>query len=207
MQPLDVSFFKPLNQYYFQEVDKWMRANHGCRVSLYSMASLFGKAYSRAATVANATSGFRRSGIWPQDGNIFTPDDYRPSNVTSRQSRVEEQQSHISILASSSSNGSPHYKDVHNPTTTLSNSEETEDEALNSISIGKGCSRGKGAHKGKTIKRKVKTAIAQDMPSTSLIHRQSKEVVSISSTDTILTKSEKETQQILSRNNHCTIFF
>lgn len=71
LQPLDVSFFKPLSNYYIQAVEKWLRANAGRQVTQYQVASLFCEAYERAATISNVTSGFRSAGIWPTDRNIF----------------------------------------------------------------------------------------------------------------------------------------
>ncbi|XP_041349129.1 jerky protein homolog-like [Gigantopelta aegis] len=44
LQPLDVSFMKPLSTFYTQEVEKWLRHNPGKVVTIYQVAELFGQA-------------------------------------------------------------------------------------------------------------------------------------------------------------------
>ncbi|KAJ4432795.1 hypothetical protein ANN_21434 [Periplaneta americana] len=50
LQPLDVSFFKPLSCYYIDEMEKWLRLHPGRAVTQFQVAELFGKTYGRAAT-------------------------------------------------------------------------------------------------------------------------------------------------------------
>ncbi|XP_046973826.1 MFS-type transporter clz9-like [Vanessa cardui] len=71
IQPLDVSFFKPLSTYYIQSTEKWLRTNPGRQVTQYQVAQLFGEAYERAAVIGNIVNGFRASGIWPTNRHIF----------------------------------------------------------------------------------------------------------------------------------------
>ena len=71
MQPLDVSFFKPLKNYYHQAAESRMRQNHGKALSMYDISGLFGAAYLKAATISNGVSGFSKTGIWPVDENMF----------------------------------------------------------------------------------------------------------------------------------------
>ena len=71
LQPLDVSFFKPLQTYYGQEGDKWLRSHAGRGITTYHVSELLGAAYLRAATMANAVNGFRKCGIWPCDRHAF----------------------------------------------------------------------------------------------------------------------------------------
>lgn len=42
MQPLDVSFMKPLSTAYDDAVRQWLRENPGRVVSIYQIAGLFG---------------------------------------------------------------------------------------------------------------------------------------------------------------------
>ena len=46
------------------------------------MAFLFGQAYQKACTIANATSGFAKCGISPYNSNVFNDDDFAQSAVT-----------------------------------------------------------------------------------------------------------------------------
>ena len=82
MQPLDRTFQGLLKQNYNTECDKWMIQNAGCRISQYDQASLFGSAYIRTATMEKAISGFRCSGLWPFNPDIFNDEDFLPSLVT-----------------------------------------------------------------------------------------------------------------------------
>lgn len=67
--PLDVAFIKPLSVYYCDKVKKWLRehAKDHRVVTHFQIASLFGKAYLKAATMTTAISGFKTTGIWPLD--------------------------------------------------------------------------------------------------------------------------------------------
>ena len=67
MQPLDVSFMKPLMTFYTQAIENWLRNHPGRVVTTYQVAELFTVAYTRAATPTNAINGFKKTGIWPID--------------------------------------------------------------------------------------------------------------------------------------------
>ena len=59
MQPLDVSFFKSLKNYYDKEVQCWLRRHPGRPVTESQIAEFFSTAYGYAASVGNAVSCFR----------------------------------------------------------------------------------------------------------------------------------------------------
>ena len=44
MQPLDVSFFKPLKTFYYQHIEQWMKAHPGRAVTALQISRLFGLA-------------------------------------------------------------------------------------------------------------------------------------------------------------------
>ena len=71
LQPLDVSFMGPLNTYYAQAVNTWLRNHPGKVVTIYQTGALFGQAYQRAATSSNAINGFSSTGICPLNPTIF----------------------------------------------------------------------------------------------------------------------------------------
>lgn len=71
LQPLDVSFFKPLSLYYIDETEKWLRLNPGRTVTVFQVSMLFGKAYFRAASVGTAANGFLKTGIHPFNKDVF----------------------------------------------------------------------------------------------------------------------------------------
>ena len=82
LQPLDLSFFKSLNTYYDQAAATWLRNHQGRAITELEIGGLFGIAYGKAATTSNAESGFRKSGIFPFDRNLFTEEDFLSSKMT-----------------------------------------------------------------------------------------------------------------------------
>ena len=69
LQPLDRTFFKPLKEFYNRECNSWFMANKGRKISRLQFGALLGKAWGKAATNSNATSGFRATGIYPVNEN------------------------------------------------------------------------------------------------------------------------------------------
>lgn len=84
MQPMDVGIFGPFQGYYNQELHLWLKSNPGRIVTLYDIASIFGKAYRRTATMHNGLSAFEKTGIWPFNPNIFPDWRFKPSLTTER---------------------------------------------------------------------------------------------------------------------------
>ncbi|KAK0169796.1 hypothetical protein PV328_010437 [Microctonus aethiopoides] len=82
IQPLNVSFFSPLKTFLNQEITKKIRVNDGRAISQLQVAGIFRPAYEKAATLENATNGFKNTGLWPLDPNIFPDYLYAPSSVT-----------------------------------------------------------------------------------------------------------------------------
>jgi len=84
LQPLDLSFFKPLSTFYNKAVDAWMRANSGMAAGEGQITRFFGEAYNKAASVATAINGFKAAGIWPVDPAVIKDSEFAPSDVTER---------------------------------------------------------------------------------------------------------------------------
>lgn len=64
--------------------------NHGKTITIYQIAELLGKAYPLAFIPNNITSGFRSTGIWPLNRQIFSDDDFLASAVTDRPPPVQQ---------------------------------------------------------------------------------------------------------------------
>jgi len=62
--------------------DTWMTNNPGRRVTDYEVTSLFNAAYLRSASLQKSVSGFKTTGIWPFNPDIFTNEDFAPAVVT-----------------------------------------------------------------------------------------------------------------------------
>lgn len=82
LQPLDVAFMYPLSSYYSQGVQNWLRNNPGKVVTIHEVSTIFGQAYMRAATIENALSGFKQTGIFPYDNHIFPDIAFAAAEVT-----------------------------------------------------------------------------------------------------------------------------
>lgn len=82
LQPLDVTFFKPLSTYYNQAVDTWMRAHPGLGVAEHRVCRFFATAYGKAASIATAVNGFQTTGIWPVDRHVIHDSEFAPAAVT-----------------------------------------------------------------------------------------------------------------------------
>lgn len=84
LQPLDVAFMFPLSNFYTQELKNWQRNKPNKVIELSDISQIFTKAYLRAATLSNAESGFRKTGIRPYDPHVFTEIDFAPAELTER---------------------------------------------------------------------------------------------------------------------------
>ena len=71
LQPHDVSVFKPLQNYYDQDIKKWLRARPDRGITTFHFSQLLGASYIKAATLVNAVNGLRKAGIWSCDRHVF----------------------------------------------------------------------------------------------------------------------------------------
>lgn len=84
LQPLDVAVYAPFRARFNQACEEWMACNPGKPITLYNIAALANKAYDKAFSKENIQSGFRKTGIWELNREIFTEDDFLMSAVTDR---------------------------------------------------------------------------------------------------------------------------
>lgn len=82
LQPLDVSFMGPLSTFYSQQLDYWLVNHPGRVVGLHQISKIFGEAYIKAANIRNACSGFKKTGIFPYDPEVFTEADFAAAETT-----------------------------------------------------------------------------------------------------------------------------
>lgn len=86
LQPLDRTVYGPLKAYYNQAADNWMRErdNAGKSMTIHVIPKLVTYAFPKAMTPENICSGFKVTGIYPFDRNVFSPDEFMASYVTDR---------------------------------------------------------------------------------------------------------------------------
>ena len=59
-----------------------MVSHAGQRISCYDIAEIFGSAYTKVATPEKAINGFRVSGLWPYNDQVFKEEDFAPAQLT-----------------------------------------------------------------------------------------------------------------------------
>lgn len=84
MQPLDRTVFGPFKMFLSAEMDSWMLSHPGQVVQIYDIPKMALTAWDRAATPENIKSGFRCTGIFPYDRNVFKEQDFLSSSVSDR---------------------------------------------------------------------------------------------------------------------------
>ena len=80
-QPLDVSFYGPLKAAYRHECNRHMKTHLMAKITPYDVACLFNKAYAQVANISKGEAGFRATGIYPLNPNIFTEQDFLAASL------------------------------------------------------------------------------------------------------------------------------
>lgn len=75
MQPLDRSFMGPFKAKYSEEIRTFLRTKQR-NVTQYEVAELFAAAYLRSQSAEIAVNGFKCSGIYPYNANVFKDEDF-----------------------------------------------------------------------------------------------------------------------------------
>ncbi|KAK2577808.1 hypothetical protein KPH14_012677 [Odynerus spinipes] len=76
LQPLDVSVFGPFKKYCASAQDTWLRNNPGKTITIYDTPKIVADSLPFAQTSMNIMSGFRKTGIFPFNANIFSADEF-----------------------------------------------------------------------------------------------------------------------------------
>ena len=85
MQPLDVSVYSPFKTFYNHACNSWLKAHPARTLTIYEIPEMVAKASPRAMAPTNIQAGFRQSGIYPLDRDIFQDEDFLSAEVTNRE--------------------------------------------------------------------------------------------------------------------------
>jgi hypothetical protein len=91
LQPLDLTVYGPLKNYYNKALTDWMVSNPGKTVTIYDIPKLAAIAIPLAFKPQNIQKGFEKPGIWPFNSNIFTDEDFLCAAVTDRDAPVTDE--------------------------------------------------------------------------------------------------------------------
>ncbi|KAJ8937365.1 hypothetical protein NQ314_011911 [Rhamnusium bicolor] len=87
LQSLDRAVYGPLKKAVNSACDNWMRNNPSKTMSIYDIPGILKIALPLALTQTNIQAGFRCTGIFPFNRDIFTQLDFAPSSITDRPMR------------------------------------------------------------------------------------------------------------------------
>ena len=86
LQPLDKRVFRLFKTYVNQASDRWLREaqNAGKSMTIHNIPALVDYAFPKAMTPTNITAGFKATGMYPFDRNIFPPEKFMPATTTDK---------------------------------------------------------------------------------------------------------------------------
>ena len=84
LQPLDRTVYGPFKKFINSFSNLWMTTNPGKTMTIYDLPKIVTQALPLACTPRNIMAGFRVSGIWPFNPDIFTEDEFLPAFSTDR---------------------------------------------------------------------------------------------------------------------------
>ena len=87
-----MAVYGPFKRYFEIPVDAWMKRT-ARKVTMFQMGGLCDMAYSRAATMENAVSGFMNTGITNCDISVFAPQEFAAAEAYDKSSSDSDDES------------------------------------------------------------------------------------------------------------------
>nr|XP_053616775.1 uncharacterized protein LOC128678900 [Plodia interpunctella] len=97
LQPMDVGVYGPFKNYVNRAQTAWMHNNPGKTMTIYDIPGIVKESLPLALNPANIMSGFKASGVWPLNVDIFQDSDFAPSFVTDRPAPTEQSENAINV--------------------------------------------------------------------------------------------------------------
>ena len=82
LQPLDVAVYGPLKKFFSLFADAWQTSHPGLPITIYEIAEISCQAYYKSFTQENVISGFKATGIFPFNPEVFGEDAFLPATVS-----------------------------------------------------------------------------------------------------------------------------
>lgn len=89
-QPLDISVFGPLKVHWSETCREYLYAHPGRVVTKFQFSALFRQAWSKAMTVENICSGFKKTGVYPFEPEAILKDYPATSDLPEGNSSADE---------------------------------------------------------------------------------------------------------------------
>ncbi|XP_023312440.1 uncharacterized protein LOC111692606, partial [Anoplophora glabripennis] len=179
LQPLDVSVFGPFKKYCAAAQDAWLRNNPGKTLTIYDIPKIVADSLPVAQTSINIVNGFRKTGIFPYNANIFGEDEFSPSFVTDRpeQETIEPEKDHPeqAVMSSTELNPTPSASTSQaepKPSPSKKENETIDLKQVFSPEIVRPYPKAGPRKAAKTNRRKRKTAILTDTPEKNALEEQ-----------------------------------
>ena len=176
MQPLDISVFAPFKVYYNDAVKSWLLNHPGVPITIYEIASCVNIAYEKSFTITNIQSGFRKSGIFPFDKNVFSEADFLCSVVTDRNNPSTYQENTGETLNTNNLLLSPEKPQEPFVSSKPRTSQANDSEVINFVSPSqfKGFPKATERKKKRKPREKASSIIATDTPTKAVLELKEK---------------------------------
>ena len=103
--PLNVAVYGPFKTRFRAVQDDWLTSNPGKSISIYEVAALAREVFLSVFNPSNIISGFKKTGIYPLNKQIFTENDYLSAPVIDQpSSSTANDDSFLEISTSCTSN-------------------------------------------------------------------------------------------------------
>ncbi|XP_018393355.1 PREDICTED: uncharacterized protein LOC108772330 [Cyphomyrmex costatus] len=97
LQPLDVGVYGPFKNYVNRAQTAWMTNHPGKTMTIYDIPGVVKDSLPQALNPANIMSGFKGSGLWPFNADIFQDSDFAASYVTDRPMSIDPEKDTVNF--------------------------------------------------------------------------------------------------------------